>query len=53
MPGFPAGTGLCEYTRQIVASKEEVEAQAAAKAAEETMPAKRPVRAGKREVSAE
>jgi DNA-directed RNA polymerase subunit beta' len=50
---IPAGTGLREYTRQIVTSREEMEAAQAAKTAEEATPAKRPVRAGKREVSAE
>jgi DNA-directed RNA polymerase subunit beta' len=44
---------LREYTRQIVGSKEEMEAALAAKAAEEAVPVKRPSRAGKREVSAE
>ncbi|WP_019946180.1 DNA-directed RNA polymerase subunit beta' [Hymenobacter aerophilus] len=49
---IPAGTGLREYTRQIVGSKEEMEAAQAAKAEEAAAPAKRPSRA-KREVSAE
>ena len=50
---IPAGTGLREYTRQVVGSKEEMEAAQAAQAAEAAVPAKRPSRAGKREVSAE
>ncbi|NVO33036.1 DNA-directed RNA polymerase subunit beta' [Hymenobacter lapidiphilus] len=49
---IPAGTGLREYTRQIVGSKEEMEAAQAAKAEEAAAPVKRPSRA-KREVSAE
>ena len=50
---IPAGTGLREYTRQVVGSKEEMEAAQAAQTAAEAVPAKRPSRAGKREVSAE
>ena len=50
---IPAGTGLLEYTRQLVQTKDEMEAQQAAKVAEEAMPAKRPSRAGKREIVAE
>jgi DNA-directed RNA polymerase subunit beta' len=44
---------LREYTRQVVGSKEEMEAAQAAQTAAEAVPAKRPSRAGKREVSAE
>jgi len=50
---IPAGTGLLEYTRQVVQTKEEMETQQAVKAAEEATPAKRPSRAGKRETVAE
>ena len=48
---IPAGTGLREYTRQVVGSKEELEALQAARAAEEAAPApaKRPARAARRE----
>ena len=46
---IPAGTGLREYTRQVVGSKEEMEAAAAAPKADGE--SKRPARASKREAS--
>ena len=50
---IPAGTGLREYTRQVVMTNDEHEALQVAKAAEEAVPVKRASRAGKREVAAE
>jgi DNA-directed RNA polymerase subunit beta' len=46
---IPAGTGLREYTRQVVGSKEEMEAAAAAPKSDSE--SKRPARASKREAT--
>jgi DNA-directed RNA polymerase subunit beta' len=46
---IPAGTGLREYTRQIVGSKEEMEALQSSKSDDVVAPTKRTARASRRE----